>query len=109
MNTFIYGLRSNTSMSEKKSSIQNEKSICSVCRVDTGDFLELFDNSDSGFILCANCEAMSECKDLYGAYNIGYIDARSREGVSYYCPNPRITETIASKQTLQRSEEVNAK
>ncbi len=64
--TFILGFITNPSMSEKKSSIKNEKSICSVCRDRTGDFLELEDFSDSGFILCANCEAMSTTEQIYG-------------------------------------------
>ncbi len=92
-----------TSMCEKKSSIQNENT-CTVCRAKSDDFLELDDWSDSSFILCANCEAMSECKDLYGRYNIGYIDAHSREGVSIYSPHPRTSETLEANQTLQEPE-----
>ena len=98
MQTFILSQLSNPSMSEKKSSIKNENHLCSVCQVSTGDFLELDDWSDSCFILCANCEAMSECKDLYGEYNQEYIDANSREGVSIYSPNPRITKIGTSIQ-----------
>ncbi len=104
MKTLILGILSNPSMSEKKSNIKNENHLCSVCQISTGDFLELDDWSDSCFILCANCEAMSECKDLYGEYNQEYIDANSREGVSIYCPNPRTSKTNASDQALQARE-----
>jgi len=108
MTTNILGDITNPSMSEKKSSIKNENT-CTLCNVKTDDFLELEDFSDNGFILCAHCEAMSECKDLYGAYNIGYIDAHSRKGFSIYRLNPRITETIASIKTNFSPEEINAK
>ncbi len=105
MNRFILGLKANPSMSEKKSIIQNEIPICDVCRISVGDFLEPNGLGESRFILCANCEAMSECKDLYGAYNPRYIDAHSREGISVYSTNPRTTKVITSiKKDFQETE-----
>ncbi len=68
MKTFILGVKTNPSMSEKKSSIQSEKT-CTLCAEVSSDFLELDDWSDNGFILCANCEAMSTSEDLYEADN----------------------------------------
>jgi len=62
---FILSNQLATSMSEKKSSTKNENT-CSVCLEITDDFLELEDLSDSGFILCASCEATSTAEDIYG-------------------------------------------
>jgi len=55
-----------TCMSEKKSE-SNTKYQCDVCQEVSDDFLELEDFSDDGFILCANCEAVSTSEDIYGA------------------------------------------
>jgi len=93
MKTFILGMLSNPSMSEKKSIIKNENT-CTLCNEFTSDFLELEDLSDRGFILCANCEAMSTTEDIYGA-TIYDNYARTREGVSNSCPNSRTKKTIA--------------
>jgi len=77
-----------TSMSEKKSDFETKTACCTLCEVITEDFLELEDFSDNGFILCANCEAMSTSEDLYGAIDIEVINAHSRKSFSNYCPCP---------------------
>ncbi len=108
MTRFILGAITNPSMSEKKSSIKNEKT-CTLCAEVTGDFLELEDFSDNGFILCASCEATSTTEDIYGAtYEHEY--ASPRKGVPNIGPNPRIAEIVASiKENFQETEKINAK
>ncbi len=63
--TFLLGKLLGTSMSEKKS-VSGIKLKCTICEESSSDFLELDDWSDSCFILCANCEAVSTSEDLYG-------------------------------------------
>ncbi len=82
-------------MSEKKSlASSNPKSTCTVCREESEDFLEQDDWSDSGFILCANCEAVSATQDLYGEYNYDDEYGSSRESLYNLGLNPRTTEVI---------------
>jgi len=67
MKTFILGMLSNTSMSEKKCGYLVNCEVCTEPVIlDSVHFLEPDVQSEISFILCANCEAMSECKDLYG-------------------------------------------
>ena len=71
----------NPSMSEKKS-VLNTKYDCLLCgEAATDDFLELSDQSEFGFILCANCEAMSASEDLYEALNYDEEYGNSRESI----------------------------
>ncbi len=92
-----------TSMSEKKS-VLNTKYHCALCDIMTDDFLELGDSGDLCFILCANCEAMSTCEDLYGE-SIYNLYANSRKGVLNSCINSRTSKVITSRQTSCSSEE----
>ncbi len=89
----------NASMSEKKS-VFKTKSQCTLCAITTDDFLELEDFSDSGFILCANCEAMSTSEEIYGG-NIYFNYASPRKGVFDRCPSPR---TGRNYKTLEESQ-----
>ncbi len=92
------------SMSEKKSDLETKTARCTLCEVMTEDFLELEDFSDSGFILCANCEAVSTSEDLYGVYNQGMY-AGPREGVFNNCPYPRTSEIAkTSSEIIQEPE-----
>jgi len=90
-------------MSEKKSVIETKTQMCTVCKAMTEDFLELEDFSDSGFILCCECEARATAEDLYG---VNYDDeyASPREGVFDYSAYPRITKNIETSQAFQAHE-----
>ena len=89
-------------MSEKKSNFET-KSTCDVCREVTKDFLELEDLSDIGFILCANCEAMSTSEDLYGDNN-ELMYASPRKGVFDDCPSPRTGRYYQTVEASQSQE-----
>jgi len=105
--TYILGKILSPSMSEKKST-SNTKLACELCDMPCqGDFLEPYDSCEDSFILCANCEAMSECKDLYEAK---YNDkcARPRKGVSNNSPHKGITKIDAPVQQEQAPEEIVA-
>ena len=96
-------------MSEKKSVFETKITCCTLCGDATDDFLELEDFSDSGFILCANCEAMSTSEDLYGA-NYDEEHASPRKSVSYSCFDSRIAKIVETNQeNFQEAKKINAK
>jgi len=95
-------------MSEKKST-PNTKTTCTLCAEVVTDFLELEDLSDSGFILCASCEATSTTEDIYGADTLYDKYARSRKSIPNLSPYPRTTKIIKTIQTHLSPEEINAK
>ncbi len=64
MKTYILGMMSNPSMSEKKS-VSNTKNTCTVCQSAMSDFLELSDLGEDGLLLCRECEARATAEGIY--------------------------------------------
>jgi len=105
--TYLLGKILSTSMSEKEST-SNTKLACGLCDMPCqGDSLEPYDSCEDSFIICANCEAMSECKDLYEAkYNGNY--AGPRKGVSNHSLSKGVTKIDAPVQPNKAPEEIVA-
>jgi len=90
-------------MSEKKSKCLERKLKCSICAEVDSDFLELEDFSDCGFIICANCEAMSTSEDLYGEYSKKLYAATRERYASDSGPYPTTYQGLSKVQSQKGS------